>query len=276
MVLKLSIIRWLFTDVAKNAGKNDWDICRKKTCWMKYLRNPDTEWVNKNKAWYRIVPAGVTQFQFLHPFCRNGYSFVWTFNEHVSVDLEGCQYPDLKFSITLFSGQFLLRDTCAIEHHVLSFVVSVNRLSDIAIPVHIGFALYLGRQMSFDQQMNRSCSFLFNTMVSWLKNRNGRQVLSWCTGYAVLPHQFFLSGSMQQNPVAEDQVFVVRYISKEWYFLCRRPAIVVDVWGCRQLSVLEWQFSLHIPAWYDHYLVVFIWMEQSSVFCMCGAITCLT
>lgn len=38
---------------------------------------------------------------------------------------------------------------------------------------------------------------------------------------------------------------------------------------------LEWQFSLHIPAWYDHYLVVFIWMEQSSVFCMCGAITCL-
>lgn len=183
------------------------------------------------------MPAGVTQFQFLHPFCRNGHSFVWTFNEHVSVDLEGCQYPDLKFSITLFSGQFLLRDTCAIEHHVLSFVVSVNRLSDIAIPVHIGFALYLGRQMSFDRQMNRSCSFLFNTMVSWSKNRNGRQVLSWCTGYAVLPHQFFLSGSMQQNPVAEDQVFVIRFISKEWYFLCRRLAIVVDVWGCRQLSV---------------------------------------
>lgn len=154
----------------------------------------------------------------------------------MSVILEECQRPDLKFSIALFSGQFLLRNTYAIEHHVSS-VVSDDRLSDIAIPVHIGFALYLGRQMSFDRQMNRSCSFLFNTMVSWSKNRNGRQVLSWCTGYAVLPHQFFLSGSMQQNPVAEDQVFVVRYISKEWYFLCRRLAIVVDVWGCRQLFV---------------------------------------
>ena len=48
----------------------------------------------------------------------------------------------MKFSITLFSGQFLLRNTCAIEHHVSS-VVSDDQLSDIAISVHIGFALYL-------------------------------------------------------------------------------------------------------------------------------------
>ena len=139
----------------------------------------------------------------------------------------------MKFSITLFSGQFLLRNTCAIEHHVSS-VVSDDQLSDIAISVHIGFALYLGRHMSFDRQMNRSCSFLFNTMISWLKNRNGRQVLTCCTGYAVLPHQVFLSGWIPQNPVAEDPV-LLSDISKKQYFLCRRLAIVVDVWGCRQL-----------------------------------------
>ena len=85
-------------------------------------------------------------------------------------------------------------------------------------------------------KLNRSCSFLFNTMVSWLKNRNGRQVLACCTGYAVLPHQVFLSGWMPQNPVAEDPV-LLSDISKKWYFLCRRLATVVDVWGCRQLSV---------------------------------------
>ena len=126
-------------------------------------------------------------------------------------------------------------------------------------------------------KLNRSCSFLLNTMVSWSKNRNGRQVPSWCTGYAVLPHQFFLSGWMQQNPVAGDQVFVVRYISKEWYFLCRRLATVVDVWGCRQLSVTGVTvFTAYTSV--IRPLSCRLYMDGTvffPVFCMCGAITCL-
>ena len=114
-------------------------------------------------------------------------------------------------------------------------------------------------------------------MVSWTKNRNGRQVPSWCTGYAVLPHQFFLSGWMQQNPVAGDQVFVVRYISKEWYFLCRRLATVVDVWSCRQLSV-TWVTVFTAYTSVIRPLSCRLYMDGTvffPVFCMCGAITCL-
>ncbi|WAV89277.1 hypothetical protein NB647_00135 [Oxalobacter aliiformigenes] len=103
----------------------------------------------------------------------------------------------MKFSITLFSGQFLLRDTCAIEHHVSS-VVSVNRLSDIAIPVHIGFALYLGRQMSFDQQIEQELFFPAQHngfMVKESKWKAGAILVHWICRFATPVFSFWLDAA---------------------------------------------------------------------------------
>ena len=149
------------------------------------------------RQWYRGVSAGVTQFQFLHPFCRNGHSFVWTFNEHVSADLEGYRCPDLKSSIVLFSGQFLLRDTCVIEHHVSS-VVSVNRLSDIAIPVHIGVALYWAGRMSFDQQIGQELFFPVQHngfMVKESKRKAGVILVHWICRFVTPVFSFWLDAA---------------------------------------------------------------------------------